>query len=147
MLLNNTTLYLSKSSEIVSDINLFIITWKHACMHGLTTENVAESQLNCEHTSPVPLGGSMGQGWSWSRFHGLVLTPCLHGDQIEVPILEIGCPFNLYMEQALLDKLAKYQPLVTHARGLGYDCRIMVLKCGSLGHLHRLVAAWGAGKI
>ena len=56
----------------------------------------------------------------------------------EVLILEVGCVFDLYMDQAFQDKHAKYQPLLGIITNLGYRCRFAILIFGSLGHVHKL---------
>ena len=56
----------------------------------------------------------------------------------EVLILEVGCVFDVYMDQAFHDKHSKYQPLLRIITSLGYRCRFSVLIFGSLGHVHKL---------
>ena len=55
----------------------------------------------------------------------------------EVLMLEVGCVFDLYMDQAFQDKYVKYQPLLETITSLGYTCRYSVLILGSLGHVHK----------
>merc|ERR1712055_1042771 len=54
-------------------------------------------------------------------------------------IFEIGCPFDLYMDTCFTSKLMKYQPLVERIMALGYNCQLIILVFGSLGHVHKLV--------
>lgn len=56
----------------------------------------------------------------------------------EVIILEVGCVFDLYMDQTFQDKYSKYQPLLEIITNFGYRCRLCVLIFGSLGHVDRL---------
>ena len=56
----------------------------------------------------------------------------------EVLILEVGCVFDLYMDQAFQDKHAKYQPLLGIISNLRCRCRFAILIFGSLGHVHKL---------
>jgi hypothetical protein len=51
-----------------------------------------------------------------------------------VLLLEIGCVFDLYMEIAFNDKIVKYQPILELLRDLGYQCKLIVIILGSLGH-------------
>ena len=55
-----------------------------------------------------------------------------------VTIFEIGCPFDLYMDTCFTSKLMKYQPLVERIMAMGYNCQLIVLVFGSLGHVHKL---------
>ena len=48
-------------------------------------------------------------------------------------ILEVSCSFDDYMEQALADKLLKYQPLAACLDSLGSRCKLVALIFGSLG--------------
>ena len=41
----------------------------------------------------------------------------------EVLILEVGCAFDLCMDQAFQDKHSKYQPLLRIITDFGYRCR------------------------
>ena len=54
----------------------------------------------------------------------------------EVLILEVGCVFDLYMDQAFRDKYIKYQPLLDVITSFGYKCRYCILIFGSLGHVY-----------
>ena len=56
-----------------------------------------------------------------------------------VTTFEIGCPFDLYMDTCFTSKLMKYQALVECIMALGYNCQLIVLVFGSLGHIHKLV--------
>ena len=56
-----------------------------------------------------------------------------------VSIFEIGCAFDLYMDTCFNSKIIKYQPLVECITALGYNCQLIVLVFGSLGHVHKLV--------
>ena len=60
-------------------------------------------------------------------------------DRREVLLLEIGCVFDLYMEIAFNDKIIKYQPFLEILRDLGYQCKLIVIILGSLGHVHNRV--------
>lgn len=63
------------------------------------------------------------------RYFNIPNTPDItfvNGDRREVLILEISCSFVLYMEQAFLDELAKYQPLAECVRGLSYVCQLQM---------------------
>ncbi|XP_033977699.1 uncharacterized protein LOC117475536 isoform X4 [Trematomus bernacchii] len=55
----------------------------------------------------------------------------------EVLILEVGCAFDLYMDQAFQDKYIKYQPLLHVITSFGYKCRYSILIFGSLGHVYK----------
>ena len=55
----------------------------------------------------------------------------------QVLMLEIGCVFDLYMDQAFQEKYMKYQPLLETITSLGYTCRYSVLIFGSLGHIFK----------
>ena len=59
----------------------------------------------------------------------------------EVLILEVGCAFDLYMDQAFQDKYTKYQPLLDIITNMGYRCRFAILIFGSLGHVHKLTVS------
>ena len=63
----------------------------------------------------------------------------LDRDRREVLILEIGCVYDLYMDMAFNDKIMKYQPIWAKLNDLGYQCKLVVLIFGSLGHVHNLV--------
>lgn len=54
-------------------------------------------------------------------------------------IIEVGCCFDLYMDTCYYSKLVKYQPLLERIHQLGYECRLIVLVFGSLGHVHKNV--------
>ena len=56
----------------------------------------------------------------------------LNRDKREVLLLEIGCVYDLYMEMAFNDK--SYQPILEKRRDLCFQCKIVVLIFGSLGH-------------
>ncbi|KAI9541250.1 hypothetical protein NQZ68_032254 [Dissostichus eleginoides] len=58
-------------------------------------------------------------------------------DHREVLILEVGCAFDLYMDQAFQDKYIKYQPLLDVITSFGYKCRYSILIFGSLGHVYK----------
>ena len=62
----------------------------------------------------------------------------MEGGQGEVLILEGGCSFDGNMEQAFVEKLLKYQPLVVSLDCLGCRSKLVALIFGSLGHVHRL---------
>ena len=55
----------------------------------------------------------------------------------QVLMLEVGCVFDLYMDQAFEEKYVKYQPLLETITSFGYTCRYSVLIFGSLGHVHK----------
>ena len=52
-------------------------------------------------------------------------------------MVEVGCVFDLYMDQAFQEKYLKYQPLLQIITTFGYTCRYSVLIFGSLGHVHK----------
>ena len=54
-------------------------------------------------------------------------------------IVELACCFDLYMDICFNTKLLKYQPLANSIINLGFNCTLMVLTFGSLGHVHKLV--------
>lgn len=56
-----------------------------------------------------------------------------------VCIFEVGCCFDLYMDTCYYSKLLKYQPLVDLIQQLGYNCKLIILVFGSLGHVHKNV--------
>ncbi len=54
-------------------------------------------------------------------------------------VIEVGCSFDLYLDTCYLSKLLKYQPLVEAIHQLDYQCKIIILVFGSLGHVHKNV--------
>ena len=49
------------------------------------------------------------------------------------------CVCDLYMDIAFNDKIMKWQPSLAKLSDLGYQCKLVVLIFGSLGHVHNLV--------
>ena len=56
-----------------------------------------------------------------------------------VLIIEVGCCFDFYMDTCYYSKQLIYQPLQKHIVQLGYECKLIVLIFGSLGHIHKNV--------
>lgn len=56
-----------------------------------------------------------------------------------VLIIEVACCFDFYMDTCYYSKLLKYQPLQERILQLGYQCKLIVLIFGSLGHIHKNV--------
>ncbi len=54
-------------------------------------------------------------------------------------VIEVGCSFDLYLDTCYLSKLLKYQPLVEAIHQLDYQCKLITLVFGSLGHVHKNV--------
>ncbi len=54
-------------------------------------------------------------------------------------VIEFGCSFDLYLDTCYLSKLLKYQPLVEAIHQLDYQCKLITLVFGSLGHVHKNV--------
>ncbi len=54
-------------------------------------------------------------------------------------VIEVGCSFDLYLDTCYLSKLLKYQPLVEAKHQLNYQCKLIILVFGSLGHVHNNV--------
>ena len=67
-----------------------------------------------------------------------MLLVFLDRNRREVLLLEIGCVYDLYMDIGLNDKIM-YQPILAKLSDLGYQCKLVVLIFGSLGHVHNLV--------
>ncbi len=54
-------------------------------------------------------------------------------------VIEVGCSFDMYLDTCYLSKLLKYQPLVEAVHQLDYQCKLITLVFGSLGHVHKNV--------
>ncbi len=50
-------------------------------------------------------------------------------------VIEVGCSFDLYLDTCYLSKLLKYQPLLEAVLQLDYQCKLITLVFGSLGHV------------
>ena len=57
---------------------------------------------------------------------------------VDVSNKELAC-FDLYTDICFNTKLLKYQPLANSITNLGFNCTLIVLVFGSLGHVHKLV--------
>ncbi len=54
-------------------------------------------------------------------------------------VIEVGGSFDLYLDTCYLSKLLKYQPLLEAIHQLDYQCKLITLVFGSLGHVHKNV--------
>ena len=51
-------------------------------------------------------------------------------------IIEIACPYDLYIENTYKDKIEKYLPLKAYLTSNGFGCEIKAIMIGSLGTVH-----------
>ena len=51
-------------------------------------------------------------------------------------IIDIACPYDLYIENTYQDKIEKYLPLKAYLTSNGFGCEIKAIVIGSLGTVH-----------
>ena len=51
-------------------------------------------------------------------------------------IIDIACPYDLYIENTCQDKIVKYLPLKAYLTSNGFGCEIKTIVLGSLGTVH-----------
>ena len=54
-------------------------------------------------------------------------------------IVEISCPFDIFIDKCYTHKFEKYMPLCLSLNDAGFHTKIVVLTIGSLGTVHRRV--------
>ena len=54
-----------------------------------------------------------------------------------VYLIDVACPYDLYIENAFLRKKVYYEPLAAEISRSGFTCQILPLIVGSCGIIHR----------
>ena len=117
----------------------------HCILHSTTHDNCVQLQLQ---TTKIYKHSAVEMDWfncaqnNNATSSNIPNTPDITIVDVsnkKVTIVELACFFDLYMDICFNTKLLKYQPLANSITNLGFNCTLIILIFGTLGHVHKLV--------